>query len=306
MNILFSTNTSFMVPTSVMLYSVCLSHQDIPIDFYLAYHNLTSEDIERLNMILSAFKNKKLILLDVGDEFAKMVKAKEQYSHETYYRILAINMLPDSVHRILYLDGDMLIKKDLLELYNTELEEGCPFAVCEDIHLHMKELYFIKDGIHMPESCKYFNAGIMLMNIDYLRKMRSIGYIIDAFIREAGNYYCPDQDILNIMYSDKVKFVPWTLYNLPPLHWNLDVGELMRGKIKYASYPELFNHPKEYVNVTSYLRDNAHIIHYLGSALKPWKYRSGVFYEDLALYSDLWFEYEKKMYDGIPELEQIM
>ena len=52
---------------------------------------LTSEDIERLNMILSAFKNKKLILLDVGDEFAKMVKAKEQYSHETYYRISESN-----------------------------------------------------------------------------------------------------------------------------------------------------------------------------------------------------------------------
>ncbi|MDO4514434.1 MAG: glycosyltransferase family 8 protein [Lachnospiraceae bacterium] len=306
MNILFSTNSAFIIPTSVMLYSACVCHPDTPIDFYLAYHNLTAKDIDRLNTIVTSFPEKRMILLDVGDEFEKTVKAKEQYSHETYYRILAVNLLPDSVHRILYLDGDMLIRKNLQELYDTVLDATCPFVVCEDIHLDIRDYQYIKDGIHMPRTSRYFNAGMLLMNIDYLRQMRSTGYIIDAFVREARIYTCPDQDILNILYADKVKFVPWTLYNLPPMHWNLDVNELLLGRIKYASYPELFNQPKEYINVTEQLKKHAYIIHYLGNLLKPWKYRNGVFYEDLALYSDLWFDCEKEMYQQIPTLEHLI
>ena len=251
-----------------MLFSVCKTHNNVAIDFFLAYHDLTDKEINPLKCTISHFPNKSLILLDVDESFSAKFKAKEQYSY-------------------------------------APMDMTCPFVVCEDIHLDIREYFYIKDGIHLPREKSYFNSGMLLINLDYHRKMRSTGYMIDAFIREAGNYECPDQDILNILYGDKVKYVPWELYNLPPMHWNLDIEELSYGHIKYASYPELFNHPKKYVNITTQLRDQAHIIHYLGSLLKPWKYRKGVFYEDLALYSDLWFDCEKEMYLHIPTLEHL-
>lgn len=66
MNFLIATNTNFMGPASVMVYSLFRSHRDVEIDLYLAYHDLREQDIERLQKISSYFKKKRLHLIDVG------------------------------------------------------------------------------------------------------------------------------------------------------------------------------------------------------------------------------------------------
>ncbi len=63
MNILIATNTNFMGPTSVMVYSLCRSHKDTEIDIYLAYHDLREQDIERLQKIISHFEQKNCTFL---------------------------------------------------------------------------------------------------------------------------------------------------------------------------------------------------------------------------------------------------
>lgn len=205
MNILIAANSNFIGPTSVMVYSLCRSHENIKVDIYLAYHDLRGEDIERLKKITSCFPDKELHLLDVGGEFASKVTATERFSHETYYRILAVNMLPYDMERILYLDADMLVKKNLTEVYETPMGETCPFVVCADM------MGPTRGGTNrgvIPDDCLYFNAGFMLINLEYLRRRNSLGYILDAFYREQNRYPYPDQDVLNHMYYDKVRFAP--------------------------------------------------------------------------------------------------
>lgn len=63
MNILIAANTNFMEPTSVMVYSLCRSHNDIGVDIYLAYHDLREQDINRLQKIVSNFNQKNYIPL---------------------------------------------------------------------------------------------------------------------------------------------------------------------------------------------------------------------------------------------------
>lgn len=309
MNILISANTNFIGPTSVMIYSFCRSHRDIEADIYLAFHDLRESDIERLQKIVSHFKHKRLCPIDVGGEFAAKVSAKGRFSYETYYRILAVNRLPQNMERILYLDADMLIKKELIEVYSILLSDTCPFAVCDDIEGHTRGSYEpTLDRVAIPYNYRYFNAGFMLMNLNYLRKRNSVDYILDAFYREHNRYPFPDQDVLNHMYYDKVQFVPWALYNLPPEWWKVDTEALVRGKIRYASYPEMnlpsFNQNNRFVDVTLQIRDNAYIIHYLG-ILKPWLYRNKPIFSDVAMYAGLWFDCEQEMYENIEGLERL-
>lgn len=310
MNILIATNTKFMGPTSVMVYSLCRSHKSAELDIYLAYHDLEEQDIERLQKIISHFAKKRLHPLDVGSEFASKIMVKRHFSYETYYRILAVDLLPQDMERILYLDADMLIKKDLTEVYGTPMSDTCPFVVCDDIEGHARGSYEATlDRVAIPHNYKYFNAGFMLINLSYLRRRDSVGYILDAFYREQNRYPFPDQDVLNHMYYDKVQFVPWSLYDLPPEWWRVDTEALSRGIIRFASYPDMnnpsINQTERFVDATLQIRDNAHIIHYLG-ILKPWLYRDKPMYSDVALYAGLWFECEKEMYENIEGLEQLL
>lgn len=309
MNILIAANTNFMEPTSVMVYSLCRSHRNIEVDIYLAYHDLREQDIERLKKIVAHFDKKKLCLLDVGGEFASKVSKPGRFSYESYYRILALNMLPQNIERILYLDADMLVKKKLTKVYETPMSETCPFAVCDDIEGHARGTYeSTLDRVAIPHNFRYFNSGFMLMNLNYLRKRNSIGYILDAFCRESSRFPFPDQDILNIMYYDKVQFVPWALYNLPPEWWKVDTESLSRGSIRFASYPEMnnpsINQEERFADATIQIRDNACIIHYMGF-LKPWMYRNKPIYSDVELYAGLWFDCEKEMYENIEGLERL-
>lgn len=218
-------------------------------------------------------------------------------------------MLPQNVERILYLDADMLIKKELTEVYETPMRETCPFVVCDDIEGHARGSYkSTLDRAGIPHNYQYFNAGFMLMNLNYLRKRNSIGYILDAFYREHKRYPFPDQDILNHMYYDKVQFVPWALYNLPPEWWKIDVEALSKGIIRFASYSDMnnpsVNQKERFVDATLQIRDNAYIIHYM-SFLKPWMYRNKPIYEDVALYAGLWLDCEKEMYENVEGLERL-
>lgn len=307
MNILIATNTNYMGPTSVMVYSLCRSHREKEVNIFLVYHDLREQDIDRLQKILSAFERKYLYPLDVGEEFSSKVSAAGRFSHETYYRILAVNLLPPNMERILYLDADMLIKKDLTEVYMMPMDDTCPFVVCDDIVGHSRGTYeSTLDRVANPHNYKYFNAGFMLMNLNYLRKRRSVGYILDAFYREQYPY--PDQDVLNHMYYDKVQYVPWSLYNLPPEWWKVDTEALSQGILRFASYQDMNNplidQKKRFADVTVQMRDNAHIIHYL-AFLKPWLYRNKQMYSDLALYAGLWFDCEREMYETVEGLERL-
>ena len=308
MNILIATNTNYMGPTSVMVYSLCRSHKEKEVHIFLAYHNLREQDIERLNKIISGFEQKYLHPLDVGGEFSSKVSATGRFSQEIYYRILAVNLLPENVERILYLDADMLIKKDLTEVYMMPMSDTCPFVVCDDIEGHARGTYeSALDRVATPHNYKYFNTGFMLMNLSYLRQRRSVDYIVDAFYREQSPW--PDQDVLNHMYYDKVQYVPWSLYNLPPEWWKVDTEALPRGILRFASYPDMHNplidQEKRFADVTIQMRDSAHIIHYLG-ILKPWLYRNKPIFSDVALYAGLWFDCEREMYEKIEGLEQLL
>ncbi|MEH2955935.1 glycosyltransferase family 8 protein [Candidatus Merdisoma sp. JLR.KK011] len=309
MNILIAANTKFIGPTSVMVYSLCRSHKSAEVDIYLAYHDLEEQDIERLQNIISYFEKKRLHPVDVGNEFASKITVKRHFSYETYYRILVVDLLPKDMERILYLDADMLIKKDLTEVYSTPMSETCPFVVCDDIEGHARGSYeSTLDRVAIPYNYKYFNAGFMLMNLSYLRRRDSVGYILDAFYREQNRYPFPDQDVLNHMYYDKVQFVPWSLYNLPAEWWKVDTEALSKGVIRFASYPDMnnpsINQTERFADATLQMRDHAHIIHYLG-ILKPWLYRDKPMYADVALYAGLWFECEKEMYENIDGLERL-
>lgn len=217
------------------------------------------------------------------------MKTTSVYPKEIYYRIFAVNMLPSSLKKILYLDVDMIVKASLEELYETNLE-GYAFAACEDIYgtLSGAEAICLKRTQIAP-GYHYVNSGMLLLNLDYLRKDCAVEKLA-AYIKNAGeDISTPDQDALNAVYYSKIKYVPWEKYNCVPLTYAMDEES---GKLfTYRELNDLIDNKGieiwERINVTPQYYDNAIIVHYAGTR-KPWAEEQGDPYAVAVFGQDFW------------------
>lgn len=85
--------------------------------------------------------------------------------------------------KVLHLDADTIINDDLTPVWETDVEGKWFAAVPEYV------------GVYKPYRDKYYNAGVMLYNLEQMRKDN----IVPKFLDEINNkqYRFPEQDILN-------------------------------------------------------------------------------------------------------------
>ena len=280
MNILAVANSSFFSPLMVMLDSFLMLHKDIDVTVFLAYEDLSEDEIDSIRRLADIFSDKAarktLVPVYVGEEFKKRVPERNGFPAEVCYRILALMMLPEDVDRILYLDADMIIKGRLEGLYRTELD-GYQFAACEDITGIINGFHSMnKKRLGIPTELTYFNSGVILFNVNKMLEQGMAQKLIEGLYANPERYEYPDQDILNEMCCRDVLITDWEKYNCPPLlYFRKEDGVYDRSE-SYATYEELRRGSQQPETFSERFRDvtldvfnNASVIHYLGKT-KPW------------------------------------
>ena len=299
MNIMISINDKFLNIAKVMLFSLFSNNSDA-MDVYLICHNLSENTVYELKKVFGMFEGKRLFVMELGDVAENDIPLYVAYSPEILYKMLGIGILPDNLHKILWLDADMIIKGSLRELYYTNIDNA-PMAVCEDINAIINsEAEDFKRRCGIPEDGKYFNAGMCLFNLDYLRSHNIVGVFKDVINQRHKDYYFLEQDALNSMLFDDVVWVPWSLYNVHPSYFALSVDDIADGRIRIASYKEINeqrqheDYSSRYVDITKYIKGRSKIIHYIGLS-KPWREDSSDMYWTQAEFKDIWLDYEKRL-----------
>lgn len=158
--------------------------------------------------------------------------------------------------RIIYLDGDILCRKDLYGLYSTKLGDQYAAVVMDSGKLYSKRQLVL-------ETRRYFNSGVMLLN---LRKIREDGLeekLIDTK-RNLKDNSLMDQNVLNIVFNDNIKLLP-IKYNY--LYINL-LRAQKNGWFEMEKLNEMFG--SSYESLTD-IRKEAVILHF-SSKDKPWKF----------------------------------
>lgn len=132
-------------------------------------------------------------------------------------------LLPDNIERLLIFDaGDVLIFRDLTELYNYDMKDYWALGTPEPIGIYMcSKLYNIT---------KYLNIGSILLNVKELKKNKFWDkYTKKRNIKLMGS---PDQTLFNIIVPDNKKgYFPFRFGGFSPFKNDKD-----SDNIKYASY----------------------------------------------------------------------
>lgn len=116
-------------------------------------------------------------------------------STATYARLLIPKLFPAEVRRVLYLDADMLVLADLRDLWATDLR-GKPLGAVTDLIDGI-----VKQGEtgweDVPRVAAYFNAGVLLMDLDAWRGERVSERALE-YLMQHPDTRMADQDALNV------------------------------------------------------------------------------------------------------------
>ncbi|MDT3428936.1 lipopolysaccharide biosynthesis glycosyltransferase [Paenibacillus forsythiae] len=111
------------------------------------------------------------------------------------YRLLLPALIP--VDKIIYLDCDVLVNMDLLELWQVELGE-CYLGAIKDQGI-MEVAHIISSKGLDPEL--YFNSGVIVFALNTIRS--NVGWYEETlnFFRNFPDTTMPDQDALNVVFG---------------------------------------------------------------------------------------------------------
>lgn len=161
-----------------------------------------------------------------------------------YYRIAIPEIFDESVKKVVYLDCDVIVLGDILELAATDISDYHVAAV-ENLSGHTyKQL-----GIPQDE---YFNSGVLLLNLELWRRDDISNEVIRFKQENPHRISTNDQCALNGILHTRWKHLP--------LRWNHQTG-LYRHSEQIAGFD-----PEEVREANL----NPGIIHYIGWD-KPWR-----------------------------------
>lgn len=259
--IVFSANDRFSPYLDVMIRSIEKNSSDKKNYDIIVLYNDISEKNQKL-IKTSSRENISIRFIRVSDYFdAKELFVDQHLSIETYYRLIIPEIMPD-YNKILYLDCDMVTDCDVAELYELDLEENIVGAakdidVAGQLNLDQngwKE--YAENILKLDSPYDYFQAGVLVIDLDKLRETTSSKEMIRLAVSQ--KFRCHDQDVLNIVCKNKVKYIPQAWNTL--MDWK-EVGRSRMDILKMA--------PRKLYEEYLEARKEPYIIHYAGYQ-KPW------------------------------------
>lgn len=221
----------------------------------ILYTNITDENQEKIKKYESENINIEFVCLSYYINKVKdKLYTRDYYSKTTYFRLFIPDLYPQ-FDKVLYLDSDIVILSDIADLYNVDMGDNLLAAVPDDV-IQTIEVFreYAEKVVGVATYKNYFNAGILLMNLDELRKFNFQEKFL-YLLEKVKFSVAQDQDYLNRLCKGRVKLLENTWDRMP-------IG----GDI---------------IN-----RDELHLIHY-NLAFKPWHF------EDI-LYKEYFWKYAEK------------
>lgn len=270
--VIFAINNGYVKQLSAAIVSILKnSDKSNCFEFNILNSDITCDNKEKIMSLKKINKNTTFNFIDMKQvvnnfDLEKYMSRRDDYKYisiETYFRFFIPDMFPE-YKKVLYLDADILVLDDISNLFEEDIENYWAGAV-QDTVLEVfiadkniktrtkperiyKDYFKEKLGKH---SNRYFNAGVLLLNLDKIRKDKMVEKLWNFTAKESPLEF-QDQDVLNAVFESDVKYVDYKWNTLKDLNW-------------FAR--QLHDKKKEKYLLETYRRPG--IFHYVGSN-KPW------------------------------------
>lgn len=266
-NIAFASDDAYLPHAAAMIASA-VEHFSPKRQYNLFYlhSGISPLRLELFASIFAKLSHVHFHPINVGEPFSASYRSKTRApSNATYNRFELFELLP-TLKRILYIDCDMIVKGDLAEIFDLDMQGKMVAAVpdfimtrslnnvVETLDPQVKDLRKYQHerlGLSDAQIFNYFNAGLILFNFAAM-DVRKVGADLVKMAKET-RFLFRDQDILNAYFKDSYLRLP-AKYNV----FNSSPGA-------YSKVPDQ-NHTE-----AMKAKKDPFIIHYAAAYYKPWE-----------------------------------
>lgn len=246
-DLLFTLDEGYLEPMQVALTSIYSHHENQAFRIWVIHETIRKEKQVRLHALVEKF-GWQLQFLKVDGAIFEDAPTVERYPREMYFRLLAGQILPAHLTKVLYLDPDILVINSLNALWETDLED---YLLAAATHKRMIDFSTKFNQIRLDTDHGYYNSGILLLNLVKAREL-VLWPDIQRMIEKYHNLLMlPDQDVLNHLYGKYALEIPEEIWNYDA---RLYTSYLTRSLGEYNSH---------------WITKNTAILHFCGKP-KPW------------------------------------
>ena len=228
-------------------------------------------NVSEKNMLKIKKYEKENIEIEFVNLNNQLEKVKEKlytrnyFSNTTYFRLFIPELYP-RYDKVLYIDSDTIILSDIAKLYNEEIGDNL-LAAIPDGAVQKIEVFqeYVEKVVGVIDYNNYFNAGILLMNLEELRKYKfqeKFLYLLEKVKFEVAQ----DQDYLNRLCKGRVKLLDDSWNKMPIMgmsdekakiiHFNLGFKPWHFDNIPYQEYFWKYAEKTEFYEIIKEFRKN--------------------------------------------------
>ena len=256
MNILYTLNDKFVPQVAASICSICENNISFDeIHFFVISNGITDDNKSKIIKFIEKYNRKVTVmeLKNINDYFDFEFDTSG-WNPVILARLALDKFIPNNIDKILYLDGDTIIRGNLSDLWKVNLDS---YVIGASIEPTIDKKRRIDLGL---EKYPYYNSGVLLINLKKWREENIGNKIIDFYRKNNKKMFAPDQDALNCFLKDEI-------YTLSPKYNFYNI-------FYQYNYKFLSNllYPVQYISSNVYedaVKDPI-IIHYLGEE-RPWR-----------------------------------
>ena len=197
---------NYAVPMAVTLYS-SLRHctANLPVAVYILDGGISSGSKQRLEHIaLRAAPHVEMNWIPAMPESVPHGMHSAPWLNDTaFLRLLIPDVLPDDYTRALYLDSDLVVQGDLMEMWQVPFDGAAIMAVQDAGVPYVSHRHGIPSyrSMGLSATSPYFNSGVMALNLPRWRTERIGQQVMDYLHAHAHENHFGDQDGLNAILA---------------------------------------------------------------------------------------------------------
>lgn len=256
MNIVYTLNDKFVPQVGASICSLLENNKSVKeINIYLISKGITKSNKSKLKDFVKKYnRNISIIELQEISSYFDFNFDTTGWNEIVLARLLLDKLLPKNMEKILYLDGDTIVRRNLSELWDIDLKNNVFGMSIEPTYDKSR-----KASIGLSNK-PYYNAGVLLINLMEWRRIDASKTILKFYKDHDGKLFANDQDAINGSMKNYIYTISpsYNFYNIF-YQYNYNFLNKLMSPVKYISE-----------NTFKKAVDNPHIIHYLGEE-RPWR-----------------------------------